>query len=265
MNKSIEIICIGNELLTGHTVNTNATWLSGEITRAGGIVRRVTVVRDELDEISNSIKESLERKPRYLITSGGLGPTYDDKTLQGLGAALGKELIVNKDAVSMLRRKYRRTKNASITPPRYKMAKLPKNSKPLDNPIGHAPGVMINHVRCTIFALPGVPNEMEAIFNVYVLPILRKQFGKFVRKEITLQTSGVVESLLAPYLDEIVTKNPEVYVKSHPKGYEKGVSTLHINISAEGRTAASAQAKLKKAVADVMNCIDELHGTVRRI
>ncbi|MGH9910042.1 MAG: molybdopterin-binding protein, partial [Nitrososphaerales archaeon] len=101
MNRSVEIICVGNELLNGYTLNTNAHWMANEIANVGGIVRRVTVVRDEIDEIDAPIKESLRRKPKWVIISGGLGPTYDDKTLQGLTKALGRKLIVSKEAVHM--------------------------------------------------------------------------------------------------------------------------------------------------------------------
>lgn len=265
MNRSVEIICVGNELLTGHTLNTNAHWMAREVTKVGGMVRRVTVIRDEVDEISRSIKESVKRKPLWIIISGGLGPTYDDKTLQGLAKALGRKLTVNKEAVNMLRRKYVKTANPSLTPWRYKMATMPVNSKPLDNPVGHAPAAMVKHDSCTIFALPGVPREMESIFSKYIIPILRKNIGKFVRKEMNLETKGIVESVLAPYLDIVITKNPDIYVKSHPKGYNKGVSTLHINITAEGRDSKTAGRYLKEAVKQMKFFIKEAGGSVREI
>ncbi len=265
MNRSVEIICVGNELLIGHTLNTNAHWVANEITNAGGIVSRVTVVRDEIEQIATSIKESLGRKPFWVIISGGLGPTYDDKTLLALAKALGQRLVVNKEAVDMLKCKYVKTSNPAITPSRYKMATMPIRSKPLENPVGHAPAVMVKHGSCTIFALPGVPREMESIFSMHILPLLKRRVGSFVRKEINIETKGVMESVLAPFLDMVVAKNPNVYIKSHPKGYSKGVSTLHVNITAEAGNMKTANKYLRRAVQQTKLAIEEAGGSVKQI
>ena len=81
----VEILCIGNELLSGITLNTNAHWISKKITKIGAYIRRVIVIRDDLDEIKLTLRDSLSRKPNWIIVCGGLGPTYDDKTLLGVG------------------------------------------------------------------------------------------------------------------------------------------------------------------------------------
>src|SRR3712207_9084115 len=100
----IEILCIGTELLSGITLNTNAYSLCSEITNVGGVVRRVTVVCDDLIEISSAMRESLTRKPDILITTGGLGATYDDMTFEALAAALGKKVVLDDKARSEERR-----------------------------------------------------------------------------------------------------------------------------------------------------------------
>src|SRR5262245_13753935 len=99
----LEIICVGNELLSGITLNSNAHWLAGEVARVGGNVRRVTVVRDDLTEISSAVVESLARKPDILITTGGLGATYDDMTLEGVAVALGRKTGIDERALEMLK------------------------------------------------------------------------------------------------------------------------------------------------------------------
>src|SRR5919204_2418311 len=104
----VEILCIGNELLSGITLNTNAHWLCSEIENVGGIVRRVTIVRDDISEISFATRESLARNPDILITTGGLGATYDDMTLEGVALALGRKAAIDETAVEMLRRSYAR-------------------------------------------------------------------------------------------------------------------------------------------------------------
>ncbi|MCJ7767212.1 molybdopterin-binding protein, partial [Candidatus Bathyarchaeota archaeon] len=79
----LEIVCVGNELLIGKTLNTNAHWLAKRATSLGVMVKRVTVILDEVDEVATVLREALNRKPRFIITTGGLGPTFDDKTLEG--------------------------------------------------------------------------------------------------------------------------------------------------------------------------------------
>lgn len=264
-NRLLEIISVGNELLTGHTLNTNAQWMSRRVTEFGGVVKRITVVRDDIDEIASSIKESLRRKPRWIIISGGLGPTYDDKTLQGLANALKLRLILNKDAVKMLRRKYSKTQDPALTPSRLKMTTMPAKAKPIENPVGHAPAVMVKQGSCTIFSLPGVPSEMEAIFAKHVLPVLKRNIGKFVRLEAELETMGVMESVLAPYLDNVVAKNPKVYIKSHPRGYSKGVSTLHINLACKSTNVKLARGYLKRAIDQMKESVRKAGGKARTI
>jgi len=96
-----EISCVGNELLSGITINMNAYWLSKKITEVGGSVKRITVIRVDVDEISLAVRESIARKPDWLIISGGLGPTYDDKTLQGVARGLRLELELDNMALDM--------------------------------------------------------------------------------------------------------------------------------------------------------------------
>jgi len=261
----IEIISIGNELLTGHTLNTNAHWIAKQVTDVGGIVKRVTVVRDEINEIVSSIRESLRREVGWILISGGLGPTYDDKTLQGLARALGQKLVLNKEAVAMLKRKYSKTLNPSLTAARMKMATIPARAKPLDNPVGHAPAVMVKHGSSTIFSLPGVPAEMMSTFAKHVLPMLKQKIGRSVRLETNFETTNVTESYLAPFLDKVVANNPKVYVKSHPRGYRKGISTLHINLACESNNRKSASKHLQKAVREMKQGILEAGGKTKQI
>ena len=259
----IEIISVGNELLTGHTLNTNAQWIAKQVTDAGGIVKRVTVVRDEINEIASSIRESLSRKVAWLIISGGLGPTYDDKTLQGLAKALGQKLVLNEEAIGMLERKYRKMPNPTLTAPRIKMATMPARAKPLENPVGHAPAVMVKHGSCTIFSLPGVPAEMRVVFAKHILPVLKREIGKLVRIEKTLETTNIMESVIAPYLDRVVGCNPKVYIKSHPRGYSKGISTLHINLACESTSRKLASRYLRKAVREMKQSVIDAGGKVK--
>lgn len=222
----LEIICIGNELLIGKTLNTNANWMAKRATQIGLGVRRITVIPDETEEIAIAIRESLKRKPSFVITTGGLGPTFDDKTLEGLALALNRKLEINKKALKMVKEKYETyarksyTETVELTKPRLKMATLPKKTLPIANPVGTAPGVQAELKQTTLIALPGVPREMEAIFGETVEPILRQASGSGNFHERSIHIEGIMESSLAPMIDVVMKDNPGVYLKSHPKGEE---------------------------------------------
>ncbi len=92
MTVEMEIICVGNELLIGKVVNTNAYWLGKQATNLGVNVKRITVVQDIVEEMADVFCEALERKPQFIISTGGLGPTFDDKTLQGVAKAFAPKI-----------------------------------------------------------------------------------------------------------------------------------------------------------------------------
>jgi nicotinamide-nucleotide amidase len=134
MDIDVEIICVGNELLIGKTLSTNAHWLGKQATNLGVNIKRTTVAQDIVDEIANLICEAIERKPQFIIATGGLGPTFDDKTLEGLAKALNTKLEINQTALAMVKAKYAeyaKTRNMPVgemTPARAKMATLPEKN-----------------------------------------------------------------------------------------------------------------------------------------
>ena len=264
----MEIICIGNELLIGKTLNTNAHWLARRATSLGMMVKRITVVGDDVDEIANALLEALQRKPRFIITTGGLGPTFDDKTLEGVGRALNRKLKVNRKALKMVREKYEayvkagRMEKFELTPPRLKMAKLPEGTEPLPNPVGTAPGMTIRVGETFLIALPGVPREMEAIFEESVAFLLKKEAGDVAFFEISLYADDIMESVLAPLIDQAMHGNPYVYIKSHPKGEEKKPHMeIHFSTTAKDRT--TAKERLEKAVAQLSELIQKSGGKIK--
>ncbi|WP_337861702.1 molybdopterin-binding protein [Nitrososphaera sp.] len=231
----VEILCVGNELLSGITMNTNAHWIAGRVAAAGGTVSRITVVRDELAAISSAVKESLARKPGILVITGGLGATYDDMTLEGVAAALGRPLVLDKKAAGMLKNSYkRRGLKYRINRVRLKMATIPQGATPIENMVGSAPSVAIDSGKGTkIFCTPGVPSEMKDVFKKHVLPLVRRQVGRFSAEEANYMVAGVSEAMIAPALAKIVGSNPphSLYLKTHPRGYlKKPVMTPRIRV-----------------------------------
>lgn len=254
-----EIISIGNELLIGKVVNTNASWLAYRLTKLGVAVKRITVIGDDLDEISSCVREVLSRKPSLIITTGGLGPTYDDKTLEGLAIALGKKLAINPEALEMVRRKYE-SMGEDLTEARIKMARMPEGAEPLPNPIGTAPAVKVYYGSTTIYALPGVPREMEAIFEEKISKEI-SLFSGFKVAEHSLCIVGVMESALAPLISRVKEQYPEVYVKSHPKGTE-GKPLIHVYLNAFNEDEAVAKKTVLEAAEKLTNLVKESYGNV---
>ncbi|MDW8062558.1 MAG: molybdopterin-binding protein [Candidatus Caldarchaeum sp.] len=257
----VEIINVGNELLDGRTVNTNLHWLCGELTQLGYVVSRATITRDDVFDISKAVKEALRRRPRWIIISGGLGPTHDDKTLQAVAKALGKSLKLYGEVVERMKKRYQELatlgviKDPTLTKERLKMAKLPEGSKPLTNRVGTAPGVLIERRRTKIACLPGVPKEMMDIFGNELRPLLEKEAGDrgFLIKSIVVE--GVVESVMAPILVETMKKFPQVYVKSNPKTVEKG-SKVEVDFIGEKNHESllkDAMAYFEKRLSEIRN------------
>ena len=285
LEASIEIISVGNELLSGTIANTNAQWISAQITKAGGTVKRITTLGDWDKEISSAIKDSIQRGPDWLILTGGLGPTYDDNTLRGLSSALGQRLKLDPSAVEMLRRSYAQhkqrlaTKNSSINETRLKMARIPRGSIAFQNPVGSAPSVYVDvksdagTKRTRIFCLPGVPKEMKAVFSGVILPQIKEKVGKHYVVESMFETIGVSESMLAPTLSRLVNSHPsdELYLKTHPKGYSdvttvtsnrrirtKPKPRLNIQIVSKGKERSQVETRYR-------TILDTLKVEIRRL
>jgi len=270
MARFVEIVCIGTELLIGKTLNTNAQWLAKRVTSLGLSVRRITNIGDDINEMSSALREAIQRDPRFLITTGGLGPTFDDKTLEGLAKALECKLEIKNEALKMVEEKYRkyaeegRMEKAELTPPRVKMARLPQGAKPLFNPVGTAPGVVMEREGATIVALPGVPSEMKAIFEESVLPLLRQAAGDATFFETSMEATGVMESVVAPLIDEVMHDNPYVYVKSHPKGSEK-VPRIEFHLSTTARESGVARTRVSRALVQLSELLQGKGGKVKPV
>jgi len=221
-----EIISVGNELLIGHTLDTNSHWIAKRFTKFGWTLQRITVLRDSLPAIKDGVTSALRRKPNLLITIGGLGPTHDDMTLKGVALAFNKRLVLNAKALSMVKVRYRALESSTgLTRFRKKMATLPEGAEPLHNPVGTAPGVTIKVGTTRIVSLPGVPSEMKAIFTASVIPMLRAS-KRDAPEEVSIGLVGIIESALAPALDRTRKAFPGLYFKSHPRGREGGIRSL---------------------------------------
>jgi molybdenum cofactor synthesis domain-containing protein len=267
MNTEMEIISIGNELLIGKTPNTNAQWLAKQATNQGITIKRITTIPDNINEIATTINETLQRKPQFIITTGGLGPTFDDKTLQGIAKALNRKLKTNQKALKMVKEKYEAynkknsTKTIKLTQPRTKMATIPEKTQPIPNPIGTAPAIQTHIKETTLIALPGVPAEMEAIFKETIAPLLKQASGGNTFHEKSIYADHIMESTLAPLIDKAMNDNPGVYIKSHPRGRENKPH-MEIHLSIKAKETEKPEEKLQKAIAQLAKSVEKTGGKV---
>ena len=222
-----EIVCLGNELLIGVTVNTNATYIGDELTKIGYEVRRITTIRDDIELASAFFDELISRKPSLVIVTGGLGPTYDDIQLEVISKATGLELEENNEALQQIEAYYAK-RDLALTLERRKMGYLPVNSVVLKNNVGGAPGCYFRYNDIDFYCLPGVPTEMKDIFKNQILTNLKEK-TKIELFEKKFQIFNCVESELAPHISKIKADFPNLYIKSHPAYKDKKGIVIHIS------------------------------------
>lgn len=250
MNTRIELLIIGNEILSGHTSDTNSQWLTKQLRQLHLLVQRIIVIPDVVKEIETAIIASCQRGTSLLITSGGLGPTFDDCTAQALANATDNPLELNQSALQMVKKRYlilykqKVLSSPTMTPARQKMAILPKRATPLPNSAGTAPAIYLQYGNTHIYCLPGVPQELETIFNEEVRPRISNLASQILLEEI-VTIPFLDESSFAPILEKIMKTESGVYLKSLPRPYQRK-EQLKVTITVSAKSQQQAQTLLSR-------------------
>jgi len=189
-----EILSQGDEVVTGQTVDTNAAWLSTQLTGLGYQVVRHTSVGDRLADLVLLFRE-IGARSQLCVCTGGLGPTDDDLTAQAVAEAFARPLQLDPQALADLVEKYERA-GRQMPAVNERQAMLPEGSVRVDNPWGTAPGFAFDGGGCFFVCLPGVPREMKGMFDQLVAPLLAERFAVRPGSLVTLRTIGVGESNL---------------------------------------------------------------------
>lgn len=195
-----EIISIGDELLIGQTINTNASWLGQEFARIGIKVKHVTTISDDEFEISTAIDTAFQRND-IIIMTGGLGPTKDDITKHVLAKYFQSELVVNEEVLQTVTSFFEK-RNRPMLEVNTLQASVPAVCKVLPNKNGTAPGMWFDHKGKVLVSMAGVPYEMKAIFSEFALPKIKEQFKVQSLYQRTVLTQGIGESFLADQLSD---------------------------------------------------------------
>jgi len=184
----VAVVTVGDELLAGDTENTNASWLGTRLTERGADVRRVVVVPDDEDAIAAEVSTLADRYDAVVVT-GGVGPTHDDVTMDGVAAAFDREMVEHADAVAYLR-DHDRYQFEELTDG---TAWLPAGARLVENEVGVAPGAVVENA----YVFPGVPGEMKAMFESVA--------GEFTgtRNHVEFVYVDAPESELVPVLAEL--------------------------------------------------------------
>jgi molybdenum cofactor synthesis domain-containing protein len=224
------ILTIGNELVSGDTQNTNASWLARRLETLGVKVAISAAVPDETDRIVDFVRRERGRVDHLLVT-GGLGGTPDDITREALAAAFQVSQEVVPELADDLRARFRGDPEYAA-----RWAALPVGSRPLDNPLGGAPGFQIENT----WVLPGLPSEMKAMFDVYAAELAADRPIEAWRRRYVTR-----ESTIAPVLEEATARWPGVSVGSYPSFQPTGPEVEVVLKSADADALEAAKSWLE--------------------
>jgi nicotinamide-nucleotide amidase len=256
-----EIIGIGTELLLGQIVNTNAAWIGQRLADVGWDCLRQTAVGDNEERITTAIRDALERADAAILT-GGLGPTQDDVTREAVAAVGGVRLIRHPEIEQWLRERFSRFGGARMAQMNLRQADIPEGARVIDNPVGTAPGLLVEVGGKPVYAVPGVPREMERMLEDVVLPDLAARAGQgrtIVSR--TLRTAGLGESALAERLTPMWEAFKDGGVTM---AYLASAGEVRIRLTAVGGTREEAlaeivpvEAAIRETLGDIVYALDD--------
>jgi len=252
-----EIVGVGTELLLGQIINSNAAWIGQRLAEVGWDCLRHTVVGDNEERIAEVLREALERADAVIVT-GGLGPTQDDVTREAVAAVAGVALRRDPAIERWLGERFARLGMGPMARMNLRQADVPEGARSIDNPRGSAPGLMIQIGGKPLYAVPGVPREMEGMLERVVLPDLAARAGEgraIVSR--TLRTAGVGESLLAERLTPL-WESTGAAGEGVTMAYLASPGEVRVRLTAVGATREEALAR----IAPVERAVREELGAV---
>ena len=240
--KKASIVSIGNELLSGQTIDTNASWLSRQLLSYGIPAASFFTAADEVGEIARALAQATEQADIVLVT-GGLGPTDDDVTRQALAEFCGVPLEFDCELFDQISQFFAR-RNLPMAQSNKIQAYLPAGADGLANPLGTAPGMMAERGGKLIVCMPGVPSEMECMFVESVAPRLKTLASGQVVVIGKVMCFGAGESTIADKLGDLMQRRRNPLINSTASA---GVITLHIVAAAGGKADAEEMVKRQRA------------------
>ena len=254
MSHTAEIIAVGTELLLGNIVNTNARDISQALSAVGVNVFWHTVVGDNPQRLKEALDVARKRAD-VIITTGGLGPTYDDLTKQTICEAFGKPLVLHQDILDDLKVFFEKNVHMKMPSNNLQQAELPEGCTVFDNPVGTAPGCAFESDGVHVLMLPGPPFEMLTMLKGHVVPYLRNLSSEVIVSH-DIMTFGLGESPMEELMREKMSRmeNPSLATYAKP-------SEVRLRATAKAESAEAAEAMLAPVVKDVTDFLgDYVYG-----
>lgn len=246
----IEIITIGDEILSGNIVDTNFAWLGDRLWGAGFELHWHTTVGDEPEKISAALLNAVGRSEAAIVT-GGLGPTIDDITLEVAAQAFGLPLILNQKALQEIKDFFQRVRRP-MSPNNEKQALLPEGSQMIPNKVGTAPGCHLVFKDTPFFFLPGVPREMKQQFDDVVLPtLLRVRPDKQEFRQKILRCFGAPEASIGQMLEGIDLTGVDL-------AYRVSFPEILLKISARGADSKRLETRIANVEKEIKSRLGDL-------
>ena len=263
----VEVIATGDELIYGRILDTNSNWLAKRLAEIGAELRRVTMVGDDYDDMKDVLLSAQDRDTEIIVFTGGLGPSEDDFTVDAIGRALGREVTMDPVGFQKIKEIYER-RGADIKRGA-RMARILEGSEGVQNHIGMSVGMKLLHNGKLIFTLPGVPQEMQGMFNEHIAPIIEAE----AKHRLLGHTYGVamVWKDFFPVYTQLQKDYPDVYIKNAatpPEAEEERskVKEIKVDIVIQGATMEEAEKKMEVFMRDYKNRVDAAGGgTIRRL
>nr|WP_325304823.1 competence/damage-inducible protein A [uncultured Dysosmobacter sp.] len=244
MSHTAEIIAVGTELLLGSIANTNAQEISQALSTLGINVFWHTVVGDNPARLSEAL-DIARKRADILITTGGLGPTYDDLTKQTICAAFGQTLVLHQDILEEIRRFYEGAIHAPMPENNTQQAELPEGCTVFDNPVGTAPGCAFESGGVHVLMLPGPPHEMRTMLRRCAVPYLRALSSEVIVSH-DIMTFGMGESFVDQLLHEKMAGMRNPTLATYAKPFE-----VRLRATAKAASEREAEAMLSPVLEEV--------------
>lgn len=242
-----EIVCVGTELLLGDIVNTNAAYLAKELAAAGIDVYHQSVIGDNPQRLEAELTGALSRCD-LVITTGGLGPTYDDLTKETAARLFHREMELNLPSLERIEAFFRKI-DRPMTENNRKQAMIPRGARVLPNDNGTAPGILLEEDGRTLVLLPGPPREMQPMFQKEVLPYLCERSGSvLVSRNVHIFGMGEsqVEDILRPMMERLTNPTVAPYAKE---------GEVLLRVTAKAKDRAEALARIDPVIADIRKAL----------
>lgn len=240
---TIELICVGTELLLGNIVNTNAAYLAEKSAELGLSLYYQTVVGDNEKRLSETLTQAVKRSD-IVALCGGLGPTEDDLTKETAAKVCGAELVLSEQVKESLQA-YFEKRGIEPTENNWKQAMIPKGAIVLENNNGTAPGLILETEGCKLILLPGPPNELVPMFEEKVVPYLSALTRQVIRST-TVKICGVPESTAETMVKDLIEKQGNPTIATYAKTGE-----VHIRVTAGAPTVKEAEKLIKPMVKEL--------------